>query len=73
MGECPVNAVNTGGGGVKTRDWWPNSLPLNILRQGNPNNNPLGQDFDYPAAFKSIDYDGLKKDINALMTDSQPW
>ena len=72
-GECPVKAVNTAGGGTKIRDWWPNSLNLGILRQNNPTTNPYGTDFDYAAAFKSIDYQGLKKDLNDLMTDSQPW
>ena len=72
-GECPVRAVNAAVGGIKVRDWWPNAVRLNILRQGNPSNNPLGADFDYPAAFKTIDYNGLKADIKKVMTDSQPW
>ena len=72
-GECPVKTVNTGGGGTKIRDWWPNSLNLGILRQNNPTTNPYGPDFDYASAFKSVDYQGLKKDLHELMTDSQPW
>lgn len=73
MAECPVRNANVGGGGTRNRDWWPNELKLNILRQHTSATNPLGQDFDYPAAFKSIDYNALKKDLNALMTDSQEW
>ena len=52
---------------------WPNELKLNILRQHTEATNPYTKDFDYAAAFKSIDYDALKKDITALMTDSQDW
>ena len=73
MGECPVNHANTGGGGTRNRDWWPNELKLNILRQHTAVTNPLAEDFDYAAAFKSLDYNGLKKDLHALMTDSQEW
>ena len=73
MAECPVKKVNIGGGGTRNRDWWPNELKLNILRQHTPVTDPMGKEFDYAAAFKSLDYDGLKKDLNALMTDSQEW
>ncbi|TKX26955.1 catalase-peroxidase [Elsinoe australis] len=77
MSECPVNnnirTANVGGGGTRTKDWWPNELKLNILRQHSPKSDPFGQQFSYPEAFKSLDYEGLKKDINALMTDSQEW
>ncbi|KAF4632158.1 hypothetical protein G7Y89_g5961 [Cudoniella acicularis] len=77
MAECPVNHTNkdvpVAGGGTRNRDWWPNELKLNILRQHTPVTNPLNKDFDYAAAFKSLDYDGLKKDLHALMTDSQDW
>ncbi len=73
-GGCPVHQP----GGVRAllgqtnKDWWPEMLATEIL---NPNgsSNPLGDDFDYAAAFKSIDYQGLKNDLTALMTDSQPW
>jgi catalase-peroxidase len=61
-----------GGGGTRNTDWWPNQLKLNILRQQTAVTNPL-KDFDYAAAFKSLDYDALKKDLTALMTDSQEW
>ncbi|KAL5344881.1 hypothetical protein ACLOAV_008274 [Pseudogymnoascus australis] len=72
MGECPVNHANIGGGGTRNADWWPNQLKLNILRQHTQVSNP-DKDFDYAEAFKSLDYDGLKKDLTALMTDSQDW
>ncbi|KAK5726435.1 hypothetical protein LTR17_012761 [Elasticomyces elasticus] len=71
--ECPVRFSNTGGGGTRNFDWWPNQLRVNILRQHTQVTNPMGKDFDYAEAFKSIDYDGLKKDLHALMTDSQDW
>ena len=73
MGECPVKRANVGGGGTQNRDWWPNELKLNILRQHTPVTNPLSEAFDYAAAFKSLDYHALKQDLHALMTDSQEW
>ena len=73
MGECPVKNANTGGGGTRNTDWWPEGLRLNILRQHTLVTNPMGKDFDYSAAFKQIDYNALKKDLHAVMTDSQPW
>jgi len=69
--KCPVH--NVAGGGTRNRTWWPDQLKLNILRQHNATSNPLGEDFDYAAAFKTLDYQGLKKDLEALMTDSQDW
>eukprot|EP01030_Chromulinospumella_sphaerica_P016385 gene16385-16202_t len=59
--------------GRTNRDWWPNQLSLEILHQHGDQGNPMGADFDYAEAFKSIDYAGLKRDLTALMTDSQPW
>ena len=59
--------------GRTTRDWWPNQLSVDILPKHGLTGDPHGDDFDYVAAFKSIDYDALKADIKALMTDSQPW
>jgi len=58
---------------MRNRDWWPNELKLHILRQHSPIFNPLGKDFDYAKAFKSLDLNAVKKDLHALMTDSQPW
>lgn len=54
-------------------EWWPENVNLNLLRQNSEKSNPMGEDFDYSKAFKSIDYDALKKDIEYLMTDSQDW
>ena len=59
--------------GRGNRDWWPNHLSLDILHQKGVSGDPMGDDFDYAKAFKSIDYAGLKADLTALMTDSQPW
>ncbi|HAD12833.1 MAG TPA: catalase-peroxidase, partial [Saprospirales bacterium] len=61
------------GTGTGNRDWWPNQLKLNILRQHSALSNPMDGGFDYAKAFQSLDYEALKKDIMALMTDSQPW
>ncbi len=78
MGEskCPVMGgvhKQTAGAGTSNRDWWPNQLKLNILRQHSSLADPMGGDFDYAAAFKRLDLDALKKDIFELMTTSQDW
>lgn len=70
--QCPIKA-NVAGAGTRNKDWWPEQLRLNILRQNNPSSNPLDPDFDYAEAFKSLDYAALKKDLTDLMTDSQDW
>ncbi|MBW1654615.1 catalase/peroxidase HPI [Flavobacterium quisquiliarum] len=59
--------------GTKNRDWWPKQLKVNILRQNSLLSNPLDKDFDYAEAFKSLDLEAVKKDLHALMTDSQDW
>ncbi|HEX6375784.1 MAG TPA: catalase/peroxidase HPI [Allosphingosinicella sp.] len=59
--------------GRTNRDWWPNQLSLDILHQHGLNGNPMGDDFDYAKEFESLDYQALKRDLTALMTDSQPW
>jgi catalase-peroxidase len=64
---------NAGGSGTKNPDWWPNQLKLNILRQHSSLSNPMGEDFNYAEEFKKLDYEGLKKDLRKLMTDSQDW
>ena len=69
--KCPVN--HAAGGGTSNKDWWPNQLKLEILHQHSSKSNPLGEDFDYGKAFTSLDYAALKKDLLALMTDSQDW
>ncbi|WP_438977257.1 catalase/peroxidase HPI [Polaribacter sp.] len=74
--KCPFmsgSIKKSAGGGTSNRDWWPNELKLNILRQNAPKSNPMGEDFDYASAFNSIDYNELKKDVINLMTDSQDW
>ncbi len=75
-GKCPFlsGTLKKGaGGGTTNRDWWPNALNLNILRQHSNLVDPMDKDFDYAAAFKSLDLNALKKDLNDLMTDSQDW
>ncbi|HEX8841447.1 MAG TPA: catalase/peroxidase HPI [Sphingomicrobium sp.] len=59
--------------GRTNRDWWPNQLPLDILHQGGVSPSPFGDDFDYAAEFETLDYQAVKRDLTALMTDSQPW
>ena len=68
---CPV--MHTSNKAQSNRDWWPNQLNLRILHQHNPSGNPMDADFDYKAAFKSLDMDALKADLHSLMTDSQDW
>ncbi|MDF9778210.1 catalase/peroxidase HPI [Pseudomonas baetica] len=70
--KCPFNHA-AAGGGTTNRDWWPNQLNLKILSQHSPKSDPLGGDFNYAEAYKSLDYQALKKDLTALMTDSQDW
>jgi catalase-peroxidase len=59
--------------GRTNRDWWPEALQLDILKEGGKSANPYGEDFDYAEAFNALDYHALKADLTALMTDSQPW
>ncbi|MFZ9694628.1 MAG: catalase/peroxidase HPI [Chitinophagaceae bacterium] len=76
ISQCPFHngtMKSTAGSGTGNRDWWPNQLKLNILRQHSNLSNPMGQDFDYAKEFKSLDFDALKKDLTNLMTDSQDW
>ncbi|CRK30945.1 hypothetical protein BN1723_003697 [Verticillium longisporum] len=72
FGRCAVQS-NVAGGGTRSSDWWPCQLRLDILRQFSSEINPEGGDFDYAAAFKTLDYAALKKDLLTLMTDSQDW
>ncbi len=74
--KCPFHGGDlkqTAGSGTSNRDWWPNQLKLNILRQHSALSNPMGETFNYAEAFKSIDFDALKKDVFELMTTSQDW
>lgn len=75
-GKCPFTSERTlaaAGSGKTNKDWWPNSVKLNILRQHNEKVNPMGADFDYAKEFMTLDLAAVKKDLAALMTDSQDW
>jgi catalase-peroxidase len=74
--KCPVTggAKNpTAGGGKSNRDWWPNQLNLKILHENSHMSNPMDEEFNYAEEFKKLDLEALKKDLYALMTDSQDW
>lgn len=74
--KCPFSGgmiKQSAGAGQVNRDWWPHQLKLNILRQHSELSNPLDKDFDYAAAFESLDLAAVKKDIEACMTTSQDW
>ena len=72
---CPMERPTT----VRTllgrtnRDWWPEALPLDVLNQGGLSPDPMGEKFDYAAAFNALDHQALKDDLTTLMTDSQAW
>ncbi|WP_372014965.1 catalase/peroxidase HPI [Pseudoxanthomonas sp. 10H] len=70
--KCPFDHA-AAGGGTSNRHWWPNQLRLDLLNQHSARSNPLDEGFDYAAEFKKLDYHELKKDLRALMTDSQDW
>ena len=65
--KCPVSRPMT------NQDWWPNQLDVDVLHRGTKSADPLGEDFDYPAQFKKLNVKELKRDLTALMTDSQDW
>ena len=74
--KCPVihgSLSSNSGTGTSNKDWWPNQLNLGLLHQHDKKSDPMDDDFDYAEAFKQLDYDSLKKDLNDLMTDSQDW
>ena len=74
--KCPVTGKTgnvTGGGGTSNKDWWPNQLNLKILHQHSTLSNPMGASFNYAEEFKKLDLKAIKKDLYALMTDSQDW
>jgi len=74
--KCPFHGgalKQSAGGGTRNRDWWPNQLKLNILRQHSALSNPMGENFNYAEEFKSLDLKALKQDIFDLMTQSQAW
>jgi len=74
--KCPVTGKTRkaiSGGGTSNREWWPNQLNLKILHQNSNLSNPMGADFNYAEEFKKLDIEAIKKDLYALMTDSQDW
>jgi catalase-peroxidase len=71
--KCPFQHTVATGQIKSNRDWWPNQLNLGILRQNSPKSDPMGGGFDYAKEFKSLDLVAVKKDLQALMTDSQDW
>ncbi len=74
--KCPVTGganKQATGRGTSNRDWWPNQLNLKILHQNSHMSNPMGEEFNYAEEFKKLDLEALKKDLYALMTDSQDW
>ncbi|QJB37942.1 catalase/peroxidase HPI [Chitinophaga oryzae] len=77
ISKCPFHngtmKHNVGGGGTRNPDWWPNQLKVSLLRQNSSLSDPMDKDFDYAAAFKTLDLEAVKKDLHALMTDSQDW
>ncbi|WP_336732653.1 catalase/peroxidase HPI [Chryseobacterium sp. VD8] len=78
ISKCPfhngtMKKENVAGGGTKNIDWWPDQLRVDILRQHSDLSNPMDKDFNYAEAFKSLDLEEVKKDLQALMTDSQDW
>ncbi|MDR6084770.1 catalase-peroxidase [Chryseobacterium sp. SORGH_AS909] len=78
ISKCPfhngtMKKENVAGGGTQNKDWWPDQLRVDILRQHSSKSNPMDEDFDYAEAFKSLDLEAVKKDLHELMTDSQDW
>ena len=77
ISKCPFHngtmRQSVAGNGTRNRDWWPNQLKLNILRQHSSLSNPMDKDFNYAEAFKSLDLGAVKQDLHQLMTDSQDW
>ncbi len=74
--KCPVTGganKRATGRGASNRDWWPNQLNLKVLHQHSLMGNPMGEEFNYAAEFKKLNLEALKKDLYALMTDSQDW
>lgn len=69
-GKCPFHSA---GRGTSNKDWWPNKLNVNILRQHSSKSDPMGKDFNYAEEFKSLDLNAVKKDLYELMTDSKEW
>jgi catalase-peroxidase len=73
VSKCPFHGANTNTGSRSNRDWWPNQLNVDILRQHSAKSDPMGDDFDYAEEFGKLDLQAVKEDLYALMTDSQDW
>ncbi|MCF8468887.1 MAG: catalase-peroxidase, partial [Sneathiella sp.] len=73
VGKCPVMHGGATSIGMSNMEWWPNALNLDILHQHDTKTNPLGKDFNYRNEVKKLDVEALKKDLHALLTDSQKW
>ncbi|MBI5154005.1 catalase/peroxidase HPI, partial [Candidatus Poribacteria bacterium] len=73
IGKCPVMGHKAGGRRMSNQDWWPNQVDLRILHQHSPSSNPMGEEFNYAEEFKSLDIGAVRKDLYALMTNSQDW
>ncbi|MGV2452158.1 UNVERIFIED_CONTAM: catalase/peroxidase HPI [Ralstonia mannitolilytica] len=77
ISKCPFHngtmKKNVAGGGTQNSDWWPDQLRVDLLRQHSSLSDPMDKDFDYAKAFESLDLEAVKKDLHALMTDSQDW
>ncbi|WP_293886212.1 MULTISPECIES: catalase/peroxidase HPI [unclassified Sphingobacterium] len=77
ISKCPFHngtmSNSVAGGGTQNQDWWPNRLRVDLLRQHASKSNPMDEGFDYAAAFNQLDLEAIKKDLHALMTDSQDW
>jgi catalase-peroxidase len=73
VSQCPMSGANTAMGKSATEQWWPNQLNLKILHQHSPQSDPMGEDFDYAAEFKTLDLDAVKRDIIEVLTTSQDW
>ncbi len=71
--KCPFHHSPVASSGTSNSDWWPNQLNLKVLHQRSSKSDPMGEEFNYAEEFKSLDFEGLKKDLTALMTDSQDW
>ncbi|RYF97295.1 MAG: catalase-peroxidase, partial [Chitinophagaceae bacterium] len=78
ISQCPfhngsIKKEPVAGGGTRNRDWWPDQVRLNVLREHSSLSDPMDKDFDYAEAFSKLDLEAVKKDLHALMTDSQDW
>ncbi|WP_315941741.1 catalase/peroxidase HPI [Chryseobacterium paludis] len=77
ISKCPFHngtmKQSVAGGGTQNQEWWPNQLRVDILRQHSSLSDPMDKDFDYAEAFKNLDLEAVKRDLHALMTDSQEW